>query len=342
MLVTLVDDSIPFNGLTPSTQPLGGAEKGFAALAGALVRRGHVVRAINRTPHAVNFADVSWVPWEGRRPPITEVLIAFRKPSLLQFTRATKARILWLTRPAGYLEKGGTPPILERVEPTLVFLGTTHRGTFEGESPRRTRVIIPGVSSEYVEADEMVPANPPFAVVTTHPLHGLDWLVKRWVEAIRPEVPEAELRVYSATLKRAEDGKEVPERLKPVCEQVLAAREHGVVVREPEADPQMADAFRAARVHLYPGSSDEMYCATLAESQACGLPAVARPLGAVSERIVDGETGHIAPDDDAFAKLACQLLRDDEMFEKLSQGARKEQRWRTWDTAASEFESLFR
>ena len=116
MLVTLVDDSIPFNGMTPAHQPLGGAEKAFASLPAALARAGHVVRAINHTPNAMGYDNVSWLDWEARRPPITEVLIAFRKPSLLEFVRATSARILWLTGPAGYLDRPQVADMLKRTE----------------------------------------------------------------------------------------------------------------------------------------------------------------------------------------------------------------------------------
>ena len=148
MLVTLVDDSIPFNGMTPAYQPLGGAEKAFASLPAALARAGHVVRVINRTPNAMGYENVSWVDWDGRRPPITEVLIAFRKPRLLEFVRATTARILWLTGPAEYLEKPQVTDMLQRTEARLVFLGRTHQETYTGTGESSTRNISPGVREE--------------------------------------------------------------------------------------------------------------------------------------------------------------------------------------------------
>lgn len=48
MHITLVDDSIPFDGFTASARALGGAEKAFACLPGALARRGHMVAVFNR------------------------------------------------------------------------------------------------------------------------------------------------------------------------------------------------------------------------------------------------------------------------------------------------------
>ena len=51
MRVTLIDDTIPFDGNTAQLQPLGGAEKAFAGLAGGLGRSNHEVQVFNRCLH---------------------------------------------------------------------------------------------------------------------------------------------------------------------------------------------------------------------------------------------------------------------------------------------------
>jgi glycosyltransferase involved in cell wall biosynthesis len=104
----------------------------------------------------------------------------------------------------------------------------------------------------------------------------------------------------------------------------------------------MAALYRAARLHLYPGHPDDMACWTLMETQACGLPAVARPLGAVHERLRDGQTGQTAPDDEAFANVAIRLLSDDQAFWSMSRDAHLLQRDRSWDVVAAEFDALFK
>ena len=344
MLVTLVDDSIPFNGMTPAYQPIGGAEKAFASLPAALARQGHVVRAVNRSPNSLGFENVSWIHWEGRKPPITEVLIAFRKPALLEFTRATKARILWVTGPPDYLHRPQVHDVLDRTNAKLVFLGNIHSEAYrsQGENHVYYRSIAPGVREEYRSIDKMTPEDPPTAVVTTHPKHDLDWLLDLWIERIRPQVPNAQLQVYSAGFKRAETGDKLADDLQPIFEKARAAADHGVTIMAPTGDRDMAKAYLRARVHLYPGSEREMYCSTLAESQAVGLPAVARPVGAVKERFIDGQSGFLAPDDDAFVENALAMLKDDEAFESASTTARRGGRGRSWDTAATDFEMLFR
>ena len=122
----------------------------------------------------------------------------------------------------------------------------------------------------------------------------------------------------------------------------MALKDKGVVIQRPRPDPGMLDAYREARAHLHPGHGDEVYCSTLAESQAVGLPAVTRNAAAAAERLRDGETGFIVPDDEAYANCAVLLLTADNVFASRSEDARALQRGRSWDDAAADFEVLFK
>ncbi len=343
MRITFIDDSIPFDGLTPPARPLGTAEKAFASLPDALSRRGHEVTVFNRCPFRVVVEGAVWEPWETPRPAETDVLIVFRKPALLDAVDEAGHRILWLAGDARYLERPANLARLEAHRPTLVFMGESHRGTWSGRAELPVRVIPPGLRRDYLDdpVEEVALADPPVAVATTHPLHGLDWLLDVWVDRIHPRKPEAILHVYSAALDKAELGGPLAEPFHAVFEKYKAARGSGVAVRPPLADPGMADAYRSARAHLYPGSPREVYCGTLAESQAVGLPAVARPVGAVPERLVDGETGFLAPDEESFAEAALRLLDDDETYARLSVAARGRAAGRGWDEVAAAFEALW-
>jgi len=341
MLITLVDDSIPYNGMTPSYQPLGGGEKAFASLPAALARCGHVVRAITRAPHAVSIENVSWLNFDSRIPPITEVLIVLRKPSLLELTRATRSRILWVPGPTSYLDKPEVRQLLERTSAKIVLQGSTHVENFKIDTDLPFRAITPGVREEYRECDPMQFSKTPIAICTTHPKQGMEWLLDLWCNKIFPKVQGAELHIYSATFKHAEEDASVPEDLKHIWEKVLAARDQGVIIKAPAGDNDMARQFQYASVHLYPGSEKEMFCSTLAESQAVGVPAVARPIGAVKERIVDHQTGFLAEDDETFASQAIMMLSENDQREKISEMARRYGNARGWDTAAREFETLF-
>jgi len=69
------------------------------------------------------------------------------------------------------------------------------------------------------------------------------------------------------------------------------------------------------------------------------VPAVARPLGAAADQVIEDVTGYLRDDDDAFANAALRLIGDDATFERMSRQARLQRRG--WREAAAEFEALW-
>jgi glycosyltransferase involved in cell wall biosynthesis len=343
MHIVLVDDSIPFDGNSAASQPLGGAEKAFASLPPALAARGHRVQVFNHASETRRVAGADWETWRGERPGSCDVLIAFRKPELLGFVAQAAHRLLWLASPAASLHGEAARGHLAAHRPVLVFLGEAHRESFQGSHlGLRAVVVPPGIGADYLGTAAAAPLHPPYAVATSHPQLGLDWLIALWRERVHPLCPHAELRLYSAILDRALAGGAVPEPFKAVAEAALAGRENGIAIHRPAADTMMAEAYRGARAHLYPGDPREAYCHTLAESQACGLPAVARPFPATAERVADGVSGRLEGEAEGFAAAVRALLEDDELQRRLAGGARARAAGRSWAAAAEAFEAIWR
>ncbi len=344
MRITMIDDGIAFDGSAPDARPLGGAEKAFARLAAAFRARGHEVSAFTRADSQMLIEGVSWMPWDAPRPPETDVLLAFRKPTLLGEVAEAAHRCLWLWDHPANLAGEAERAALARHRPTLVFTGETHSRALKTDIlPAQT--IVPGVADIYRIAP-VVEAPAQVAVVTTHPLHGLQRILRLWRDRIHPARPNAELHVYSAVLRRALNAGAADEPLREVYDEIVAARGDKMTVQRPLPDPEMADVYAHARVHLYPVNAREMYASTLAESQAAGLPALVRATGGASaqllERVKNGMTGYFAPDDDAFVNLTVALLDPDgAVYRNLAREARSLQRTRGWNDAAIEFESLW-
>jgi len=356
MRIVFLDDSIPYDGYTSLRRPLGGPEKAVASLAAALSLAQHDVTVVNRTPYSHMADGAYWVPInDSAVPRAADVVIAVRKPSLLGTIRNVEQRIMMVTGPTDYLSAEANQKLWDSFAPALMFVSPAQAATYNGKL--KSVVVPPGVRNAYFETtidtndlspEELVYAEnaikqaareeapKPHAIVTTHPLHGLDWLLDIWTKQIHPRLPEARSSVYSAVLSKGIRTDEVPESMTAVFEQVKAAAESNVVVVDPRNDEGMADAYRRSRVHLYPGHAQDFACWTLLESQTAGLPAVARNLGGVSERVMNGQSGYIVPDADAFANVAVQILSDDSVFKSLSEGAGAEARRRTWPQAASE------
>ena len=358
MHYVLIDDSIAFDGYTSARRPLGGAEKAFSSLGGALVRRGHSVTVLNRIQYPTWCEGAKWRPIDD--PQITteaDVVIAFRKPGLLGTVRQAKKRFLWVTGPADYLNTQGVTDFFDSLKPTVVFISPSQVSGYKGPSP--TAVIAPGVRSPFyeVETTEIDPfpelggdsashpvtaptIPPPHAVVTTHPQQGLAWLVDIWTKIIHPQLPQARMAVYSAALHKGTKGEDLSAEMKPILDLVQSVADKNIVIVEPRSDRGMAEVYRSSRVHLYPSFSQDVACWTLQESQVAGLPAVARMVGGAAEHVINGETGFLVPDAMAFGNVALQILRDDNVYQNLSAAASAPTRRRTWDLVAADFDAL--
>ena len=340
MNVIFVDDSFPFDGLTPRDEPMGGAQKALVYLAEAMARRGHSVTVLNRCSHARDDRGVAWRPLgSGQQPAGADLLVALRHPGLLDTVPAPR-RALWVTTPGQSLLRGDQAQALGQARDTrLVFMGTAHRATWREDDENAT-VIVPGVAEVYRGVEALGGYWPPRAVVTTHPRMDMDWLVSLWTRKIEPLIKGAELHIFSGSLVAGVQGRTLGEEVRDLWRQIEAAGGQGVRVRRPLPDHDMAQEYYRARVHLYPGGLGEPFAFTLAESQAAGLPGVTRRQGAAAERIVDGRSGFLTPDDEAFANCAILCLKEDIVYRGRSKDARTMQRGRSWDDAAAEFEAL--
>jgi glycosyltransferase involved in cell wall biosynthesis len=71
-----------------------------------------------------------------------------------------------------------------------------------------------------------------------------------------------------------------------------------------------------------------------------GVPAIVQPLGSAPERVIDGLTGRVADNDDAFTAAAISVLRDDDLWQQWHLAALANQGGSSWDVVAARFESL--
>ena len=320
----MADEAAPHLASTLAERPLGGVETAFALLAEAFERRGHQV-----------------VQTRGGEEGPAEVVIANRVPRLFRTLPRAGRRVLWLHNPAQYLRKPRHALPLLRARPILVTLGPSHAATLPWWVPQGSmfrRVQIPlAVAPPF---DQTVPERAPpgpVAVFTSNPLRGLGWLLRIWAERIHPAVPGAELHCYTGAATYGGDGR-LAGRAAPVLAQARATP--GVRLLAPLPRPTLREKLLSARCMLYRGDAGETFCLALAEAQALGLPCVVTPLGAVTERLVDGVTGVVAHSDEAFAQAAIRLLRDDAAWGAMHHAALARGPGPSWDHVAARFEDL--
>jgi glycosyltransferase involved in cell wall biosynthesis len=342
MDILFLDDSFAYDSYSPRNDAMGGPEKGLVYLAETLAGRGHNVVVRNRCEREVTLRGVHWKPLDDDPVANADLTIALRHPRLLDLAPAGGKRALWVTSPGGALTQGAAAEALaQHADASLIFMGEAHRATwFEEDS--RALIIQPGVAPAYLASDKPAGYWPPRAVVTTHPKLGMDWLLELWCRRIEPLIKGAQMHIFSGTLATAASGKIIADDITPIYRRAEAATDQGVIIRRPLPDAAMAEEYRHARAHLYPGFERETYAATLAESQAAGCPGVTRPQGAAQERVRDSRSGFLTPDDEAFANCSILCLKEDIVYRGRSKDAWDMQRDRSWDDAAPEFEALAR
>jgi glycosyltransferase involved in cell wall biosynthesis len=89
---------------------------------------------------------------------------------------------------------------------------------------------------------------------------------------------------------------------------------------------------------LFNPSPKEGWGLTVVEANACGLPVVASDRPGLKDSVWDGETGFLVPygDEEAFARKAIDLIRDKEMWHRMSRRAVERVGELTWERCASE------
>ena len=105
-------------------------------------------------------------------------------------------------------------------------------------------------------------------------------------DVISSQIPDAELHIFSGSKTYGEYGKAKESIMKPILEKARALAKRGVILREPVPARNLIVELLSSRVIVYKGDSNETFCSSLAEAQACGVPAIVQDLGCVAERVI--------------------------------------------------------
>jgi glycosyltransferase involved in cell wall biosynthesis len=340
-LIVIADDGVRFDGGSLEAGPLGGAETAVVSLAEALARRGHEVRVYNNCGEPARHRGVDWIPIERGLPDRADMYIANRGHKLLPLVPLARRRVFWIHNPARYLLKWRYLSQLWRWRPVIVFAGPYHAKTYPRWAPDGGRAIVPlGIAEVFRASEAIEEPPPPRAIFASNPLRSLDWLMRLWAERIHPRLPEAELHLFSGPQTYGEVGAAKADRMQPVLQRARSLADRGIVLRAPVGKGVLAEELRAARVLLYRGDVGETFCLAVGEAQAVGVPCVVENIGCVAERVIHGETGVIARDDEEFAEATLKLLSDNGLWRRQHDAARERQRGWGWDQAAEAFERL--
>ena len=71
----------------------------------------------------------------------------------------------------------------------------------------------------------------------------------------------------------------------------------------------MINDLNSSRMFLVPGHEAELFCLAAEEARELCLPIITLGIGSLSERVIHGETGFIAKNNDEFSQYAINIFK---------------------------------
>ena len=127
----------------------------------------------------------------------------------------------------------------------------------------------------------------------------------------------------------------------PERDRLQALAGEGVTFTGSVPDAAKGRELGAAWLLIHP-AHHEGWGVVIIEAAAAGVPTVAYDVEGVRDAVVDGETGVLAADDDAFVDAWVQLATDDRAPDADGRGLRRGAAMFTWAATVDRFESVVR
>lgn len=320
--IVYIADGAAFNSRMLGKQAMGGAESACIHFVKALADASHDVTVYTTAGETYSEDNLHWKPLASFVPQSADIVFAHRSPHLFSaYPVNAKRKILYLHNPASYLNKWRHRKYIYKHKPEVIFSGNYHASTWPKWLPKTNKLIIPYAVDNAFKTSDKRDTPKPRAIFTSNPLRSLDWLLDTWERYIAPACPEAELHLYCGPEVYPGLKQSKAKQMQAVLEQAKQLKDKGVVIHKPLARDKLIEALSQARVMLYRGDPGESYCLALAEAQALGVPVVTAGIGSTRERVIDGKTGFIAAEQQAFANAAIRLLQQDTLWQQQHQAS---------------------
>lgn len=316
------------------TVPLGGIERCIISLSRALSNKGHNVKVFAHPQKDEDYKNIRWVSQSHSTKFKADIVIACNDPKLFDLYKKLSGHTefqpyLWHHNLIGVwktVRKGRLFPLL-KWRPTNIFPGTYHFENYpKCLAGQKNEIIGHGVEDIVLNFPFNNSEAPlPHAAFISQPYRGLENLIQLWKDFIFPANPLAKLFVYGAYQGNKSN-------LEP----------SGIFIEKRLPREELLQQLSTKRLALIPGHEDETFCLSAIESQCLRLPVVSFGIGALKERINNGNDGYITETNQEFAEKTLLLLQNDALWTEMSQKAAAYKSISSWSQKAALWENLFR
>ena len=306
------------------TEAFGGIQNTINNFAKGMHERGHQVIVVNNTPISKDFDGVYWAnkqddisslidEWD----PVKTFVITNNDPTLFynfeDIINNGAHPVLW-SRNALTLKrfiKDQRWKAYFKFKPIGVFL--SHFSLKQAPFYYRfsKKLVIPHSLDPLFTSQECPTNKKQEVVFMSHPNRGMKCVVDLWLNKINPALPDAKFKIFCEEQKALR-------KLPYTIEQLNNANIH---FYSRLTKKRLKEEIQSAKALFYPGSKDETFCNVALEAQASGMIVITKGLGSLSERVNHAVDGYIEQNDTNYANALIRILKDDKLYNEMSQNA---------------------
>ena len=335
MRFIFLDNSYNFTATSINFKALDSLQKILFYFSKELRKKGHEVTIFTRTDKEKNELGINWKNIDKLKTENTDILIVVQETDFLKYDIKAKLKFFLLHyKPNIILDKSILITLLKH---KYCFLYTNsyviNNLPFNYKYVPKVQLKL-GVCNSFINANFVNPTQAN-VFVTTHPFKGLDWLIDLWLKHVSIKIPWAELHIYSKLLLE-----EIPKNIKIKNLKLILElnKNSGIVIKSPLPQEKFISQLAQYKIHLCPSLDNDIQYLSILESQACGIPIIARETISIHDCIYDNETGYVVRDKDNFARKIIQVLNDNKLFSTLRNNSKLNNYVLSWHDAVLNFE----
>ena len=336
MRIIFIDNSVNFTSSSLILKALDSLQKILINFSSELSRKNHEVVFYNKTENEKIEEGVSWKKIDNLEHDYADILIVVQQIDLLEYKIKAKIKFLLLHyKTNDYFNKDSLVQILKE---KICFLYTNNYVV--NSLPDNFRFVPKlhlkiGVDRSFIEYKNNS-FNYSNVFVTTHPLKGMDWLIDLWLKYVNIKLPWAELHIYSKLLDSNTKISNI--KIRNIKLALELNKGSGISIRAPLSQEKFISKLSQYKLHACPSLDNELHYLSILESQAFGIPVIARETATIYDCIYHNETGYIVRDKQSFAKKIIEVLSDNKLFLSLRSNSKLNNFIIPWEDVINDFE----
>ena len=271
MHFVFLENSIDFTSSSLNLKAIDSFQKGLIHFCKELVKRGHSVSVFNSTSINKSEDGIDWMHFSeiSNLSDDPDVFIICNDTDFLDITINAKLKLFWINSNINILNYKNILVSLLKNKFILLY----NSDGLVSSLPHNFKYIPKikfeiGVNNSFFN-NQNFNINNCNALVTTHPLKGLDWLLDIWINIISLKIPWAEMHIYSHILYKKSFVKDI--KINNLKLKLFKYKNNGIHIKKPERENDFIQTLSNYRVHINPSNDISILPFSIIESQARGF-----------------------------------------------------------------------